>query len=1037
MKKSINWRSASLLGWIVITVLTLVFMPNLDQLVREKGQVTVPESAQSQVAIKMMKELDGGDADQYQIIAVFHNEQKQQLTEKQLTEIEAVIRELQAKQGQLGIRDMMTHLDNEQTESQLVSDDGTTILTQLKISKEHGEISDVSAELREIVSPEGVKTYLTGNDVVVEDFMQSTQDGVKKTEVIAIIFIIIVLILVFRSPIVPVISLLSVGVSYIVSLGVIAHLVDQFNFPFSNFTQVFLVVILFGIGTDYNILLFTRFKEELAKQDDVLTALKVTYKSAGKTVIYSGIAVLIGFMALMLAEFKLYQASSAVAVGVAVLLVVLMTLNPFFLALLGKKMFWPSKKFEGHADSKIWGFLAKISVLRPIVALVFVAILSVPFVLSYSGTLSYNDLQEVNDKYESKQGITVIEEHFSPGFAAPASLVIASDEAMDNEEYLKAIDALTEQLSKVDGVAKVFSVTRPASEKIAELYVEDQTSVLNDGLGEANDGVAQINDGLTTAEEKIGGADTGSLDDVETLISGTNEVKDGVSALGDALDELASGMNDGVAGAQELTDGLSTLEASISTLSDSTAVLLSGYQEIEAGLSAFSNYFDSLSQAIAGAQQGYTQIELSMKQLIQAKPELASDVNVQTALTIASSGKAQLGEFSKQLEQMTPQFNSAMGAFKEANKGLSQVNNGLAQLESGAGQLKGGSAELQSGIQTAAAGSGDMASKTPLLESGLTQISDGQQQLLDGLTNLSEQMKTLQSGLAESTEGLNEISTGLSDAQNYLNGLNQSSASSTLYIPQEVLDGEEFQEAMDMYMSDDRTMTSMNIVLDVNPYSKEAMAILEDLNEQLQASLKSSVLNDASVAIGGRTMQNVDLQEIASGDFLRTATIMLIGIGFVLIVITRSILKPIFIIASLIVAYYTSIGMSELIANGVLGMDYLGWNVPFFSFIMIVALGVDYSIFLMMRYRENGGDSTKAIIEAARHIGGVVISAAIILGGTFAALIPSGVITLIEVATAVIIGLLLLSFVMLPILLPALLGLVDRAKLFGLKMKDK
>ena len=191
------------------------------------------------------------------------------------------------------------------------------------------------------------------------------------------------------------------------------------------------------------------------------------------------------------------------------------------------------------------------------------------------------------------------------------------------------------------------------------------------------------------------------------------------------------------------------------------------------------------------------------------------------------------------------------------------------------------------------------------------------------------------------------------------------------------------------------------------------------------------------VALGGRTVQNVDLQEISSNDFLRTATIMLIGIGLVLIVITRSLLKPIFIIASLIVAYYTSVGMSELISSNLLQVDNLGWNVPFFSFIMIVALGVDYSIFLMMRYRELDGDSTKAIVNVARHIGGVVISAAIILGGTFAALIPSGVITLIEVATTVILGLFLLSFVMLPIFLPALLGLVDRLKRFGFKVKDK
>ena len=159
-----------------------------------------------------------------------------------------------------------------------------------------------------------------------------------------------------------------------------------------------------------------------------------------------------------------------------------------------------------------------------------------------------------------------------------------------------------------------------------------------------------------------------------------------------------------------------------------------------------------------------------------------------------------------------------------------------------------------------------------------------------------------------------------------------------------------------------------------------------------------------------------------SGDFSRTLIIMLIGIGIILIVITRSIMQPIFIIGSLLLTYWSSLGLGEWISKQVLGVDLLSWNVPFFSFIMIVALGVDYSIFLMMRYREQE-NSQSAIVEAAKHIGGVVISAAIILGGTFAALMPSGVVTLIQVAIVVIIGLFLLSFVMLPILIPALQSL--------------
>lgn len=91
----------------------------------------------------------------------------------------------------------------------------------------------------------------------------------------------------------------------------------------------------------------------------------------------------------------------------------------------------------------------------------------------------------------------------------------------------------------------------------------------------------------------------------------------------------------------------------------------------------------------------------------------------------------------------------------------------------------------------------------------------------------------------------------------------------------------------------------------------------------------------------------------------------------------------------------------------------------------------------MMRYRELDGHFTQEFVDAARHICGVIISAAFILGGTFAALIPSGIITLIEVAMTVILGLFLLSFVMLPIFIPALLSAVDRNSRIGIKNVDK
>ncbi len=161
-------------------------------------------------------------------------------------------------------------------------------------------------------------------------------------------------------------------------------------------------------------------------------------------------------------------------------------------------------------------------------------------------------------------------------------------------------------------------------------------------------------------------------------------------------------------------------------------------------------------------------------------------------------------------------------------------------------------------------------------------------------------------------------------------------------------------------MSHDRKTAKMTIILDVNPYSKEAMPIIEEINKTIDGTLNGTELKSTKKAIGGTTARNVDLKEVTGQDFLRTATIMLIGIAVVLLVITRSFLNTIFIIGSLILAYFASLGISEQISTHILNVESLSWNVPFFSFIMIVALGVDYSIFVMMRYNElEGGPSNE------------------------------------------------------------------------------
>lgn len=233
--------------------------------------------------------------------------------------------------------------DRKELEDQLVAKDGRTMLALVSIEADGKEPQELQSLLVEAASTIKVEHYYTSEWMINEDQIRSSMEGLAKTEYITVVFILVILFLVFRSAVAPFVPLVVVGLSYLLSQSVVAFLAEYAGFPLSTFTQIFMVAILFGIGTDYCILLISRYKEELASGLDRTEAIVRTYRNAGRTVLISGLAVLIGFASIGFSTFGLYRSAVAVAVGVAVLLLALVTLVPFFMAVLGNALFWPQK----------------------------------------------------------------------------------------------------------------------------------------------------------------------------------------------------------------------------------------------------------------------------------------------------------------------------------------------------------------------------------------------------------------------------------------------------------------------------------------------------------------------------------------------------------------------------------------------------------------------------------------------------------------------------------------------------------------------
>lgn len=1101
----------SLIAWILIVVISIFMLPNVNQLTREHSTISLPANVQSEVASTIGNHWGHHQNNTYQVVAVFNN-QDGAMSKSDQKNVNQTIRYLKRHKSELGIKSMLTPYENSATKKNLISKDKTTELVQLNVSKKKS-VSNINKQLTKAVKTDGIRTYITGADILQDDFSGAIQEGIKKTEVISVIFIFIVLVLVFRSPIVPLISLLTVGVSFITAFSIVTNLVKNFNFPFSNFTQVFMVIVLFGIGTDYNILLYDRFKANLGNGMDKFEAAKNAQWNAGKTILMSGSSILIGFSALGLARFSVYKSAAGVAVGVAVLLIVLLTLNMFFMTTMGKTMFWPVKTFNGESKSPFWRFLSKHSLAHPIIALVLVLAVLSPFYFTYQNKLNYDDTAEIADSTPSKQGFLIVQKHFSKGTAEPATLYIKSNHTLDNEKDLKLIDQLTEQIKHTKGVKTVASVTQPSGSKIKKLYVNSQMKTVNNGVSTARNGLGKLSAGSQQMTNGLNSAATGTNQlnsGINSAATGANQLTSGLAQLSSGGNQMTNGLNQLSAGSQQLVNGMNQMSRQLS--SQLTGANASQLQQLESGLPQINNGIQQLNSALQSAgtsidttgiqsnlQNVASQAQIIGSQLEQAGNTLksiqgsagsSSSASLDSVMTqfkaaesqanlndqqkavmegamqqilsgiqsqIASQTNSQTSALASQLQSVAQNLQTAGNADKSlagslqnvvgsasslqnlntqvatlkaqvaqlaqasnvalpgAVSALQQLTSGLNQIQSALGQGTNALGQLNTGINKLAAASPQLSNGINSAYSGSQQLSAGMGQLSAGSLQLNTGINKLAQSSPQITNGLNQLNSGLGEGQSYLTGLQKSAAAETFYIPKSVLHSKTFKPAIDNYMSSNRKITKITIVFDTNPSDEKATKDAENISNMARKSLKGTALSNATVAMGGQSSRINDIKNTASGDFVRTAAIMLIGIGIALMLITHSLLQPVYILGSLLLAYISSLSINHWLVGIFMHRSMLAWNTPFFSFIMLIALGVDYSIFLMTRYREideNKYLPGERIYYACAIIGTVVISAAIILSGTFAALIPSGIPTLIEVAMTVIVGLIILVIIL-------------------------
>ena len=211
-------------------------------------------------------------------------------------------------------------------------------------------------------------------------------------------------------------------------------------------------------------------------------------------------------------------------------------------------------------------------------------------------------------------------------------------------------------------------------------------------------------------------------------------------------------------------------------------------------------------------------------------------------------------------------------------------------------------------------------------------------------------------------------------------------------------------------------ITQINVVLDAAAETPEAFAAIEDLRAELHA------IDGADALVGGIDAQALDVANAQAADQALVIPLILILVFIVLVLLLRALVAPILLLLTVVASFFASIGASWLLFQSVFGFPAIDTNVILLSFLFLVALGVDYNIFLVTRAKEEAekfGTRT-GMVRALSSTGGVITSAGILLAAVFAVLGVLPLITLTQVGIIVCIGVLLDTLLVRTVIVPAL-----------------
>ena len=308
-------------------------------------------------------------------------------------------------------------------------------------------LGEVVEEMRAVLdegTPEGLDAFVTGPAGYAADSAEAFGGIDGKLLAIAAGVVIVILLGTYRSPVLWMLPLACAGVALFAAQAVVYLAAEHAGLTVNAQSQSILTVLVFGAGTDYALLLVARYREELRRHQDRHEAMAFALHRAGPAIWASGSTVIGGLLCLLLASMASTQGMGPVsAIGIAVALVVMVTLLPALLVICGRWVFWPQRPAFGSEDPAQRGLWAKVGQrisLRPRATWVVTALLLLVAAL-FSSTLDATGLRQSEQYYgkpEAVLGEEALSRHFPAGAGQPVDVVARADSAPDVYDVVAA-----------------------------------------------------------------------------------------------------------------------------------------------------------------------------------------------------------------------------------------------------------------------------------------------------------------------------------------------------------------------------------------------------------------------------------------------------------------------------------------------------------------------------------------------------------------------------------------------------------------------